>query len=231
MGHVYLAQPAHGLAHHPLGFRGLGIGWDDQLQRHYPGRLCGQLLRKPAHAVAQFPLRARLYLQGRRALRHHHPGAAGAPGRAHRLRRQPAEAWPSVNIDYLATGLALATFFGISALMALSLNLEYGVAGVPNFGQAMFISIGAYTAGITYTRLLPWLGGRAGVDPCGDTLAKALALRTELMTLFPTVGFLKFALTVVLALAAGGLAGYLASYVALRVWQEWYLGLVLLVGR
>jgi branched-chain amino acid transport system permease protein len=135
-----------------------------------------------------------------------------------------------MNIDYLATALALATFFGISALMALSLNLEYGVAGVPNFGQAMFVSIGAYTAGITYTRLLPWLGGRAGLDPCGDTLTKALALRTELTTLFPTVGFLNFGLTVLVALVVGGLVGYLASYVALRVWEEWYLGLVLLVG-
>lgn len=135
-----------------------------------------------------------------------------------------------MNIDYLATALALATFFGISALMALSLNLEYGVAGVPNFGQAMFVSIGAYTAGITYTRLLPWLGGRAGIDPCGDTLTKALALRTELTTLFPTVGFLNFGLTVLVAVVVGGLVGYLVSYVALRVWEEWYLGLVLLVG-
>src|SRR5713226_5368431 len=135
-----------------------------------------------------------------------------------------------MNIDYLATALALATFFGISALMALSLNLEYGVAGVPNFGQALFVSIGAYTAGFTYTRLLPWLGGRAGIDPCGDTLTKALQLRTELTTLFPTVGFLNFGLTVLIALVAGGLVGYLVSFVALRVWEEWYLGLVLLVG-
>jgi branched-chain amino acid transport system permease protein len=135
-----------------------------------------------------------------------------------------------MNIDYVATALALLTFFGISALMALSLNLEYGVAGVPNFGQAMFVSIGAYTAGVTYTRLLPWLGGRAGLDPCGDTLTKALALRTELTTLFPTVGFLNFGLTVLIALLLGGLAGYLASYAALRVWEEWYLGLILLVG-
>jgi len=135
-----------------------------------------------------------------------------------------------MNIDYVATALALLTVFGISALMALSLNLEYGVAGVPNFGQAMFVSIGAYTAGVTYTRLLPWLGGRAGLDPCGDTLTKALALRTELTTLFPTVGFLNFGLTVLIALLLGGLAGYLASYAALRVWEEWYLGLILLVG-
>ena len=62
-----------------------------------------------------------------------------------------------MNIDVPATIIALLTFFGISAIIALSLNLEYGLTGIPNFGKAMFVSIGAYTAGITYTRLLPLL--------------------------------------------------------------------------
>ena len=60
-----------------------------------------------------------------------------------------------MNVDLLATGIALLTFFSISAIMALSLNLEYGLAGIPNFGKALFVSIGAYTAGVTYTHLLP----------------------------------------------------------------------------
>ena len=60
-----------------------------------------------------------------------------------------------MNIDIIATFIAVMTFFGIYALMAISLNLEYGLAGVPNFGQALFVSIGAYVTGVTYTRLLP----------------------------------------------------------------------------
>jgi branched-chain amino acid transport system permease protein len=55
-----------------------------------------------------------------------------------------------MNIDLAATLLALLTYFGIAALMAISLNLEYGVAGIPNFGQAFFVSIGAYIAALTY---------------------------------------------------------------------------------
>lgn len=58
-----------------------------------------------------------------------------------------------INIDIGATAIAILTLFGIYALMAISLNLEYGVAGVPNFGQALFVSIGAYAAGITYSTL------------------------------------------------------------------------------
>ncbi len=134
------------------------------------------------------------------------------------------------NIDLLATTIALLTFFGISALMALSLNLEYGIAGIPNFGQALFVSIGAYTAGWTYTRLLPLLAGKAMIPPCGSTLGQALQLRSVIMKTLPVVGLTNFAITLLIALVIGGIVGYLASYPALRLREEWYLGLVLLVG-
>jgi branched-chain amino acid transport system permease protein len=135
-----------------------------------------------------------------------------------------------LNIDLLATLIALLTFFGISAMIALSLNLEYGLTGIPNFGQALFVSIGAYVAGVTYTRLLPLLAGREFVYPCGAGLGEALQLRTEIMRTLPLIGFANFAITLVIAAAIGGLVGFLASYPALRLKDEWYLALVLLAA-
>jgi branched-chain amino acid transport system permease protein len=135
-----------------------------------------------------------------------------------------------MNLDVTATLIALLTFFGISALMALSLNLQYGVAGVPNFGQAAFVSIGAYVAGATYTRLLPLLVGQSVVDPCGDRLADALELRTAILNSLPDIGFVNFAITLGLAALIGGALGWLAAQSARRVKEEWYLGLALLVG-
>ena len=135
-----------------------------------------------------------------------------------------------LNIDITATIIALLTFFGISALMALSLNLEYGIAGIPNFGQALFVSIGAYTAGWTYTRLLPWLAGKPLLSPCGSPLGKALQTRSVIMRDLPGIGLTNFVITLLIAALIGGIVGYLASYPALRLRQEWYLGLVLLVG-
>jgi branched-chain amino acid transport system permease protein len=141
---------------------------------------------------------------------------------------------PGVNcampIDLLATLTALLTFFGIYGLMALSLNLEYGVAGVPNFGQALFVSIGAYTAGWAYTRLLPWLVSQPAIDPCGPEMARALELRGAIMNSLPDIGLFNFAITLVVAAAIGGFIGYLVSFAARRVKEEWYLGLVLLVA-
>lgn len=135
-----------------------------------------------------------------------------------------------MNIDLVATAIALLTFFGISALMALSLNLEYGIAGIPNFGQALFVAAGAYTAGWTYTRLLPLLAGQDVIYPCGSGLGQALQLRTEIMRTLPAIGFLNFAVTLGIAALIGGLVGFLLSYPALRLREEWYLALVLLMA-
>lgn len=136
-----------------------------------------------------------------------------------------------MQIDLIGTAIALLTLFGIYALMALSLNLEYGVAGVPNFGKALFVSLGAYTAGWTYTRLLPLLAGQQVIDPCGgSSMGQALAMRSQLMKTMPTVGLTNFLITLGLALIVGGVVGWVASYPALRLKEEWFLGLVLLVS-
>ena len=135
-----------------------------------------------------------------------------------------------INIDIGATAIAILTLFGIYSLMAISLNLEYGVAGVPNFGQALFVSIGAYTAGITYTRLLPLLAGFDGIHPCGPTMGAALQMRSEIMATQPLAGFINLAATLLIAAIVSGAVGFAVSYVTLRLKEEWFLALVLLVG-
>ena len=135
-----------------------------------------------------------------------------------------------INIDIVATAIAILTLFGIYSLMAISLNLEYGVAGVPNFGQALFVSIGAYVTGITYTRVLPLLAGLDNVHPCGPTMGQALQLRSEIMATQPVAGFINLGLTLVIAAVISGAVGFAVSYVTLRLKEEWFLALVLLVA-
>ncbi|MEI2736194.1 MAG: hypothetical protein V9G24_16335 [Rhodoblastus sp.] len=48
-------------------------------------------------------------------------------------------------LDPIGTLISLLTSFGVAAMIALSLNLEYGLGGIPNFGKALFVSIGACT--------------------------------------------------------------------------------------
>ncbi len=135
-----------------------------------------------------------------------------------------------INIDIGATAVTILTLFGIYSLMAISLNLEYGVAGVPNFGQALFVSIGAYVAGLTYTRLLPLLAGEQVIHPCRQTMGAALQLRSEIMATQPTAGFINLGFTFIIAALLAGVVGFAVSYVTLRLKEEWFLALVLLVG-
>jgi branched-chain amino acid transport system permease protein len=135
-----------------------------------------------------------------------------------------------VNIDYVSTTIAILTFFGIWSLMAISLNIEYGVAGIPNFGKALFVSIGAYTTGFTYTRLLPLLAGQDFIHPCGTTLADALQLRSEIIRSMPVISLVNFGITLIMAALISGVIGFVFSYLVLRLKEEWFLALVLLVG-
>lgn len=47
---------------------------------------------------------------------------------------------------YIAT---LVVYFGIDVLSGLSINLQFGRAGIPNFGYIMFQAVGAYAAAVT----------------------------------------------------------------------------------
>lgn len=70
-------------------------------------------------------------------------------------------------IDFL---VYLATMTGIYGIMALSLNLQYGYAGLVNLGQIVFFMLGAYVSAILVMLAgMPFLVGVAG-----GTLAAAL---------------------------------------------------------
>ncbi len=49
--------------------------------------------------------------------------------------------------------LAIAVFAGLYALMALGLNVIWGLAGMVNLGLAGFFAVGAYTSALLTVRL------------------------------------------------------------------------------
>lgn len=58
--------------------------------------------------------------------------------------------------------LDVAVVAAIFAVLSISLNLQAGVSGLPNFGIILFFGIGAYGAGLATTADLPWIVGLAG---------------------------------------------------------------------
>jgi branched-chain amino acid transport system permease protein len=128
-------------------------------------------------------------------------------------------------IDLVAT---FTIFYGIYAILAISLNLEYGYAGQPNFGQVLFYGIGAFVAAIAAANLLPYFAGLPVGNIC-DPL-HSFPIRVSVGSNDPGIAIPVWVIGLLLAMTAGGIIGFFLSYPAIRVKEEWYLSMILLVA-
>jgi len=73
----------------------------------------------------------------------------------------------------------LAIMMGIYGIMSLSLNLQYGFAGLANFGQVAFFCLGAYTTTIiTLTFGMPFIFGLLGAMIISGLFGYVIAIPT-----------------------------------------------------
>jgi len=127
-------------------------------------------------------------------------------------------------VDIPGLVASFMTFFGIYAILSLSLNLEYGFGGQPNFGKVLFYSIGAYVAGYVSTLFLLYLRGQmVPIASFEATILRAATAESD-----PLANALTFIASIVVAFILAGIIGYFASFPALKL-REDYLGITLLV--
>ncbi len=120
-----------------------------------------------------------------------------------------------------------AIFFAIYLIVALSLNLEYGYAGVPNFGKVLAVAGGAFVVATFPGKVIAWL---FGIGPGLDYIKDNTAIVTEVNQVLqrdPAVGLAIFFATLVVAGVVGAFLGFIACYPAIRL-REDYLSIVLL---
>jgi branched-chain amino acid transport system permease protein len=129
--------------------------------------------------------------------------------------------------DILGFVISFASVYGIFALLALSLNLEYGYAGQPNFGQVLFFGIGSFTSGIVTATLLPILAGVAAGNICST---ESILTRETISSSQPGLAISVWFLSILISACVASIFGFLASYPAIRVKEEWFLSMILLVG-
>ena len=73
--------------------------------------------------------------------------------------------------------IAILTVAAVYVVLALALNLQFGLTGLINFGVVGFFGIGAYASGIATERLgLPFAGGVAAAMLVGALAGAAVAL-------------------------------------------------------
>jgi branched-chain amino acid transport system permease protein len=122
----------------------------------------------------------------------------------------------------------LIAILAVYAIVSMSLNLQFGYAGIPNFGLVLFVSAGAAFAGAISGRLIAWiLGVGAGQDFIVNNSAIMQQVNGTLQSNLPlSIAVLVLALCI--AGAAGGLFGFVASFPAIRL-REDYLAIFLYV--
>jgi branched-chain amino acid transport system permease protein len=137
-------------------------------------------------------------------------------------------------VDFASIGLLLtvlvqpAQVFCLFLIISLTVNLEFGYAGIPNFGKVLFVAAGAFLSGSLAYRLMILVEGLKTTDIFASQpvfiprIDKALQhsplLSVELALVMLAIGA-----------CGGALFGYLSSYPAIRL-REDYLGMLLLAS-
>lgn len=112
-------------------------------------------------------------------------------------------------------------------IVSLSVNLEFGYAGIPNFGKVLFVASGGFVSGALAYRLMVYV-----LNLKGDIFTYEAINQAKIdgyLTASPEVAFGLLLVMIVVAAVVGVLFGYLASYPAIRL-REDYLGMLLLAA-
>jgi len=129
--------------------------------------------------------------------------------------------------------LNLTFYISIYIIVVLSLNLEAGYMGLPNFGKMMGVITGAIVAAYCTGRLAVRLHNAISPsdpilyrDYIGENVAIVSRLN-EWLASSPAISVMLLLCILALSAGAGAAIGYLASYPAIRL-REDYLGMTLL---
>lgn len=119
--------------------------------------------------------------------------------------------------------------FSIALIVTISLNLEVGFLGLPQFGRVLAVIIGALIAGGVSGRIVAlMLGLPYGVDyTSSEVNFKVVSEINRTLSENPLLSILALVITIVLAGIAGGVIGYITAYPAIRL-KAAYLGITLL---
>lgn len=118
---------------------------------------------------------------------------------------------------------SIAAFTSIYTILALSMNLEYGYNGIPNFGKVFYFFTGSVVAALVASSIY---NSALGIGE-GFT-AEAAARRSEYSAANPAFAVGVFLLSLAASAAISGAVGYLSSYPALVLKAD-FLAITLLV--
>ena len=119
----------------------------------------------------------------------------------------------------------LLAIFAVYVIVNLSLNLEFGYSGIPNFGKVLAVAAGAFVAASVPGRIF---AGMAGIE--GDYITENVLVVSQVNAWLADnagIGIGVFLLTLAVAAGAGALLGIASSYPVARLRGD-YLAITLL---
>jgi branched-chain amino acid transport system permease protein len=134
----------------------------------------------------------------------------------------------TTRVDLVSVFIQVGILFCVYLIVSLTVNLEFGYAGVPNFGKVLFVAAGGLIAGSLSYRLALYVLNLKSADIIG---AQAL-FSTDIgnaITANPSFGLELFLFSLAVGATVAAVVGYLASFPAIRL-REDYLGMLLLAA-
>jgi len=131
-------------------------------------------------------------------------------------------------IDILRLLLDFVALYSIYLILSVSLNLEYGYTGIPNFGKVLFFAGGAFVVGAVTARMLAPLAGVSLADYKLRNVVVSSQV-TSFLSSNPLLSMGVLFSMLVLGALVGAILGWIASYPAIRL-REDYLGMTLVVA-
>ena len=120
----------------------------------------------------------------------------------------------------------LIAIFAVYLIINLSLNLEFGFGGVPNFGKVLAVAAGAFVVGTIPFALYGAILDYGGLDPVDDNIMLIHQINAHI-TEYPEVAVGVFIITLLVAIVVGGIMGIVSAYPAIRLRGD-YLAITLL---
>ena len=120
----------------------------------------------------------------------------------------------------------LIAIFSVYLIINLSLNLEFGFGGVPNFGKVLAVAAGAFVVGTIPFGLYAMIIDYGGLEPVDDNIMLVRHINDHVAA-HPEVAFGVFAITILVAVLVGGVLGLASAYPAIRLRGD-YLAMTLL---
>jgi branched-chain amino acid transport system permease protein len=121
----------------------------------------------------------------------------------------------------------LAPWIAAYLVISLSLNLEYGFTGIPNFGKVLCVSGGAFIVGAMPGQIIAWIYRLGEGMDYFDNHAQIMSRVNDVLAGNILLGVLMLVLSLVAASLFGAALGYISSIPAIRLREE-YLAMTLL---